>query len=219
MRFELEPYNRAVKDEVLIADIARVAAEAGLQTITKDSYSERGRFHAITIYRRFGSWSIALKLAGLHDSRSPINSPKQVLFENLVEIWIKLGRQPRRDDLNADISSYSAMTYSRRFGSWHKALEEFVVWANEDNGRPIDSELVDSSSVQASRRGARTANWRQRAVVLMRDGAKCRLCGASPQSGALLHIDHIIAWSKGGETVLENLQVLCDQCNIGKSDL
>ena len=35
--------------------------------------------------------------------------------------------------------------------------------------------------------------------------------------GVELHVDHIFPWSKGGETVLENLQTLCSRCNGGKS--
>ncbi|WP_367275291.1 HNH endonuclease [Microcoleus sp. CAWBG58] len=31
-------------------------------------------------------------------------------------------------------------------------------------------------------------------------------------------MDRKIAWSKGGETVLENLQTLCSLCNLGKSN-
>jgi 5-methylcytosine-specific restriction endonuclease McrA len=34
-----------------------------------------------------------------------------------------------------------------------------------------------------------------------------------------LHIDHIVPWSKGGETALENLETLCSECNLGKSNL
>jgi 5-methylcytosine-specific restriction endonuclease McrA len=34
-----------------------------------------------------------------------------------------------------------------------------------------------------------------------------------------LVIDHKVPWSLGGETVMENLQALCTQCNGGKSDL
>jgi 5-methylcytosine-specific restriction endonuclease McrA len=33
-----------------------------------------------------------------------------------------------------------------------------------------------------------------------------------------LHVDHINPWSLGGETTLDNLQVLCNACNIGKGN-
>ena len=57
--------------------------------------------------------------------------------------------------------------------------------------------------------------------VLKRDNYKCCICGASPAKDPTieLHIDHIIPWSKGGESVEENLQTLCSRCNLGKSDL
>jgi len=35
----------------------------------------------------------------------------------------------------------------------------------------------------------------------------------------ILHVDHVMPYSKGGETVLENLQTLCLKWNIGKSNL
>lgn len=56
--------------------------------------------------------------------------------------------------------------------------------------------------------------------VLKRDNFKCRLCGASPAKDASveLHVDHIVPWSKGGESTVENLQTLCSRCNLGKSD-
>ena len=67
----------------------------------------------------------------------------------------------------------------------------------------------------------RDVNLRLRFKVLQRDNFKCCICGASPakNSDVELHVDHIIPWSKGGETVIENLQTLCSKCNLGKSDL
>jgi 5-methylcytosine-specific restriction endonuclease McrA len=55
--------------------------------------------------------------------------------------------------------------------------------------------------------------------VFKRDNYKCCFCGASPAKdpSIVLHADHVIPWSKGGETVLDNLQTLCSRCNIGKS--
>ena len=82
---------------------------------------------------------------------------------------------------------------------------------------------VVADSVVATRRNktSRDPSWRLRFLVNRRDRFTCRACGRSPatHSGVVLHVDHIIAWSKGGETVLENLQTLCMECNIGKSDL
>ena len=34
-----------------------------------------------------------------------------------------------------------------------------------------------------------------------------------------MEIDHIVPWADGGETVMENLQLLCERCNGGKSNL
>ena len=67
---------------------------------------------------------------------------------------------------------------------------------------------------------SRVISDKLRYQVLKRDNFKCCACGASPAKDPAveLHIDHILPWSKGGETTLENLQTLCSKCNIGKSD-
>ena len=46
--------------------------------------------------------------------------------------------------------------------------------------------------------------------VYMRDGGRCRECGCTKD----LHIDHIIPLSKGGSSEPENLQILCEKCNL-----
>ncbi len=213
MPFQLEPYHRDTTDAELIEDLRRVAAEAGASTVTIDRYNDCGRFHATTLTRRFGNWFKALERAGLEKTRD-LNIPNEALFQNLVEVWTRLGRQPKYNDLTKEVSAYSSGTYEKRFGRWRRALEAFVDWANE--GITPETEMTPQ---RTGRRTLRNANWRQRALVLMRDGAKCRLCGASPQSNARLHVDHIVPWSLGGETVIENLQILCEQCNVGKSNV
>lgn len=54
--------------------------------------------------------------------------------------------------------------------------------------------------------------------VFKRDGFRCRYCGRSADDGAVLHVDHVTAQSKGGPTTLENLVTACFECNLGKSD-
>lgn len=54
--------------------------------------------------------------------------------------------------------------------------------------------------------------------VLKRDNFKCCVCGYGSLDNVKLHVDHIIPISKGGKTKLDNLQTLCERCNLGKSD-
>lgn len=54
--------------------------------------------------------------------------------------------------------------------------------------------------------------------VLKRDNYTCCICGATAKDGAKLEVDHIIPVSKGGKTIMSNLQTLCDRCNKGKSN-
>ncbi len=77
-----------------------------------------------------------------------------------------------------------------------------------------------SKNSKTDNRTTRVISKALRYNVLKRDNFKCCACGASPAKdpSVELHIDHIIPWSKGGETTIDNLQTLCSECNIGKSD-
>lgn len=63
--------------------------------------------------------------------------------------------------------------------------------------------------------------WREmRYRVLRKLGFKCQACGQKG-SECVLHVDHIKPRSKYPELALDesNLQVLCEDCNMGKSNL
>lgn len=63
--------------------------------------------------------------------------------------------------------------------------------------------------------------WKRlRLQALNRHGRRCQMCGASPQTGAVLNVDHIMPRRLFPELALhiENLQVLCGDCNEGKGN-
>lgn len=195
----------------------RVSKETGKRTLTIAEYEERGRYSPTTVAHHFRTWNNALSAAGLQISKHSSYS-NQELFDNLAELWIKMGRQPSRDDLSRFQSPISYSIYEHRFGKWSVALKSFVDYYNSQEG--LDFYPVDVKSNVAHRTN-RKVNLRMRFRIMSRDNFKCCICGASPAKdpSVELHIDHIIPWAKGGETVIENLQTLCSKCNYGKSDL
>ncbi len=63
--------------------------------------------------------------------------------------------------------------------------------------------------------------WQKlRYFVLKRDNGICQLCGRGRKDGVVLHVDHIVPlsvdWSKRLDP--NNLQTLCEDCNLGKSN-
>jgi len=97
-------------------------------------------------------------------------------------------------------------------------LIAFVEYANrsviEGGEIPLQTDILEK------RKTGRDPSLRLRWKVLNKDSFKCCSCGSSPAitPGIELHVDHMKPWSRGGETVLENLQTLCSKCNIGKSN-
>lgn len=222
----------------LLEDLRRIASLLSKETLTQQEYKDHGgRFSCQTICRRFGgSWSKAVESIGLKRSRE-YGLTDEEYFRNLEEIWIKLGRQPFYGEIEKPLSKYSAGAYERRFGSWRKALETFVSYMNPDETeQKADVSVNDLSSMSAiehpkqapSREEPQSVHKTKRQVsdrlrfrVFYRDGMSCQICGKSRVKYHELElvVDHKFPWSKGGETVFENLQTLCRPCNGGKGDL
>jgi len=57
-----------------------------------------------------------------------------------------------------------------------------------------------------------------REYVKKRDNYTCQICGKYMPDEVGLHIDHIIPVSRGGKSVISNLQVLCSKCNGKKGN-
>jgi 5-methylcytosine-specific restriction endonuclease McrA len=66
-----------------------------------------------------------------------------------------------------------------------------------------------------------TYEWRRlRMEALKKYGPKCMCCGATPATGAVMHVDHIKPRKLFPELALalDNLQILCHECNHGKGN-
>lgn len=215
MKFEYSEYNKRATDEELIEDMRRVSQEYNFSAMSMREYSQYGRFDCSTITRRFGTWNDALAIAQIGIKNKFWT--EEELFENLEYVWVMKGSQPRRRDMDdKSLSRISSGAYLRYYGKWSEALKSFVNYLNEPDF------IIEESQKQVSlHQTKRDINLRLRFLVMKRDNFKCCACGASPAKDSTieLHIDHIIPWAKGGETVIENLQTLCSKCNLGKSDI
>lgn len=240
---------KLISDEKYYRDLQRVAILINCDTVSYDAYKEYGKFSAEHIIHRFGKWNTALQKAGLKETGfSKDKITEQQCFDEIERIWILLGRQPTTTDIiKRGISIYSIDPFKKRFGGWRKALEAFVKYINSsdnldsatnkehnnpsvlneciENVQTNDKEIINKknifNSVENKHKTSRNINTRLRFKVLQRDNFKCCACGASPAKdpSVVLHVDHIVPWAKGGETVIENLQTLCSKCNLGKSDM
>src|SRR5688572_15317832 len=218
MAVKLKRRNYGTTLEEVTRELQRVAKMLGTKTLTISQYQQHGRYGVEIMFRRFGGWVKALKIAGLKTDYER-NIPIQKLFDNLEEVWIKLGRQPTGDKMRRPFSRYSQDTYISRFGSWRKALSAFEVYLNSAKGKKGTRRRRRIEKLQHTEpRTPRHPGMALRFGIMKRDKFKCVLCGRSPAKypALELEIDHIIPWSKGGETVKENLQTLCSECNNGK---
>ena len=63
--------------------------------------------------------------------------------------------------------------------------------------------------------------WRKvRMQAIIKYGRRCQCCGATPETGAIIHVDHIKPRKTNPELalILSNLQILCHECNHGKGN-
>lgn len=230
-------HEKCLNSDDFFSDMRNIASMLQKDFITTGEYECYGKYDYSTMFRQYGSWSNILKLAGL--SQTPYRTGKgklvtdEELFQEIECIWIKLGRQPTMTDVRNGLFSHGSSTYARHFGSWRGALEAFVRYINEEdninlgeNVNYIDTKVIENQASyiatnQLKHKTSRDINLRLRFKVMQRDNFKCCICGKSPATSpnVTLHIDHIKPWSKGGETTIDNLQTLCSDCNLGKSDL
>ena len=220
--YSVKRYSK-YKDEELIRRLSEYAQAAGKSYVSGQSFSEATGIAEATITNHFGTWKAFCERAGVAP-RYDRAAGKDQLFENLDRVWRVLGCQPRAKEMKQPLSPISISRYQKTFGKpWYDICLEFLSWKSGASIHEIEREAKASSGsknytpVHATRR---EVSLSLRYQVLRRDDFRCVKCGRSPATdrGVQLHVDHIRSWANGGETMLANLQSLCSECNLGKSD-
>ena len=96
------------------------------------------------------------------------------------------------------------------------ALDLVCAWAVAERERRRRREWQDRRAANDAEHAKVTRQMRYE--VMRRDGYRCVMCGRSARDGVRLHVDHIRSVSKGGKSVMGNLQTLCEDCNLGKGN-
>ncbi len=95
MEFNVVLRNLNTPDAELLADLRRVARELKTDRLPVTSYLVHGRFCLTIVHRCFGRWTDAAKAAGLKPAIHRAKNHAE-LFENLQQVWRKLGKQAER---------------------------------------------------------------------------------------------------------------------------
>ena len=98
----------------------------------------------------------------------------------------------------------------------HRIKLERLIGATEILDLAELAEFIEFSPLEPTTHQDRMASRRisdeTRAMVIVRDGGRCRRCRRATD----LEIDHVVPFSKGGSSEENNLQTLCRRCNRRK---
>ena len=103
-------------------------------------------------------------------------------------------------------------------------LKKFFVCTKEGWRQKRADEEIEKAKLKG--KGVRKGflgsyEWRvARMQAIVKYGNHCMCCGATPETGAVINVDHIKPRLTHPELALDlnNLQVLCHECNHGKSN-
>lgn len=203
--------------ESLIRELQRIASALGKATLSRREIDSHGRISSGVVIRRFGSLRKALQESGLTPGRF-MKATDEELYSILIELWTqtleKFGRSPYRNELQIFGFPVSSDTYTRRFGSWKKAL---LAAAESMSPSDIAGDAAEqpapppASPIKSE--GRKPVSVRKRFFVFKRDRYRCCICG---RSGIELEVDHKVPVAQNGSDALDNLQTLCFDCNRGK---
>jgi len=217
-----------VSNENMLTRLRAVSLKLHKPELTQREFGENETLDPHAYSRRFGSWRKAMEVAGLAQCKGGRRYSDDECFENLLDVWTYYGRPPKIREMNKSPSKVGSKAYVLRWGGWRRTLYAFVERANSENKEGRETSVDGPASTPPQEQAAskptnteaanRQAGLGLRYRVLCRDRFRCVLCGRSPATHpqCVLHVDHVIPFSKGGLTEVGNLRTTCAECNLGK---
>lgn len=125
------------------------------------------------------------------------DGPVSVLRDGHRTLWFYNERFYWEDE-RLEVDDVKALILDRLRRRDQKLKSARSLMKAEEEGRPIRARIPTEL----------------RREVFQRDGGACIACGSKFD----LQYDHVLPVARGGATTLENLQLLCADCNRSKSD-
>jgi hypothetical protein len=241
LRVILYPYVRSVDKiyktkirDLLLANkdlLEKIFNYAGIELISYDNKYNENYFFTFTEFAKnmpdgdghFKTRDRFVPITwetGLYDLRNAL-----IALYPLLDAFVAVADGPTdnlSDNLNDLLLKY--INFEKNFNQGLYEEEEDNEEEGDDNDWDNDEENEKRHSPEEGKNYLDLDNYSLlrpgvRWQVLMRDNWKCLSCGRSTRKhGIVLNVDHIIPRSKGGTDSLDNLQTLCWECNIGKSN-
>lgn len=134
-----------------------------------------------------------------------------------VKIFIPMAIHPQEKIKSFDVILHELLTSKRELS---RQVIVPTAFTSKDHRDMFERATGKEFEVNDKDPFYKSQKWRDlRYRVLSKYGHKCQLCGATKNQHTL-HVDHIKPRSKYPELELDfdNLQVLCEVCNMGKSN-
>ncbi len=191
------PHGRRHTEEEVFENLLGVWTHYGRPPAHSEMDKPPSTVGSNTYIKRYGGWRTALKAFVQRANSDVAGLSKLGPDKNLANLTTRPGP--------TDSATTSAADTNRPLTGGRIAE------------RPRAQRLLPADAQPADKRDPSIG---LRFKVLQRDRFRCQLCGRSPATelGCKLHVDHIVPYSKGGKTTFENLQALCAECNVGRSN-
>lgn len=217
--FDETAHKKRVSDDEIVRALKRFARQRRGRAFSMQQFAKWAGgepCHVELVRERFGGWRAALERAGIREPRCGKYSA-QKLMEILEDVWRKTRMPPTGETLRK-VGNIGTPAYARIWGSHREARTRLAKFRRGEISREEMMAPVRRSDRPGPGRGRSSLPVSLRWRVLVRDGQKCVVCGASRSEGARLEVDHIVPVSRGGGDEMENLRALCRECNRGRGD-